>query len=250
MSDKDLITSYNETVGNLNEWDGYDCKICKNKGVVFVAVETEFGSNIIARKCVCEEIRATLKALKASGLVNVEDFSFEKYQTPEDWQKHIKEAGQAFVNDEAAHWFYIGGQTGAGKTHICTAITKHYIDKGYSCRYMPWRETAVKLKALANDRAYSEKIAPYKNARVLYIDDFLKCKSGTDPTPADVNLAFELLNYRLGESDKITVISSEFTIRKALEFDEATISRIYHKAGKYKLNIEKDMSKNYRLKEV
>lgn len=249
MSDSKMIERYNAAVGNLNERDGYDCRICRNKGVVFVPVKTAFGADVAARDCICKEIRSSLKELKASGLVNPEDFSFEKYQTPEDWQKHIRETAQAFVNDEAAHWFYISGQTGAGKTHICTAITKHYIDKGYNCRYMPWRDTAVKLKTLAGDKSYSEKITPYKDARVLYIDDFLKCKSGTDPTPADINLAFELLNYRLGDKDKITVISSEFTIRQALEFDEATISRIYHRAGRYKLNIEKDMSKNYRLKE-
>ena len=92
-------------------------------------------------------------------------------------------------------------------------------------------------------------INKYKNAKVLYIDDFLKVKKGEEPTPADINLAFEILNYRLLDPDKITVISSEKTLLDLLNYDEATMSRIFKAAGRYKINIEKDIKKNYRLKE-
>lgn len=33
-----------------------------------------------------------------------------------------------------------------------------------------------------------------------------------------------------------------------MDYDEATMSRIYQQTGKYKLNIGKDRGKNYRLR--
>mgnify|MGYP003290455081 CR=1 FL=1 len=177
------------------------------------------------------------------------DCSFDKFETPEEWQKVFKEKAQAFCKDDAARWFYVGGQSGAGKSHLCTAICAHYIKAGKDVRYMLWRDDAVKMKSAVNDfEQYQQLITPFKNVDVLYIDDFLKTQDGTEPTRADLNLAFELLNYRLLDKDKITIISSEFTINRALEFDEATVGRIYQQAGEYKINIDRDINKNYRLR--
>lgn len=242
----------NATEGHLNEQDGYNCDICKNKGFVYFLKESEYtGHNeITARECKCMQIRRTLRRAKESGLNNIlTDYTFAKYEAREDWQKNIKSKAQSFCDDEAAHWFYIGGQTGAGKSHICTAICAHYIKAGKNVRYMLWRDDAVKLKSVASDfEQYQKQIFGFKTVDVLYIDDFLKVKDGTEPTTADINLAFEILNYRLLDSDKITIISSEYTINKALAFDEATIGRIYQQAGDYKISIDRDINKNYRLK--
>lgn len=241
----------NRDTGNLHEQDGYDCTVCKNKGVVYFMKDTEFGYKCMTQKqCECMKIRRTLKRAKASGLNNIlTDYTFAKYEATEEWQKDIKSKAQEFCNNEAAQWFYIGGQTGAGKTHICTAICGHYIKSGKDCRYMLWRDDAVKLKQLVNDYTeYQRLIEEYKQVDVLYIDDLFKSQSGAEPTKADINIAFELLNNRLMDKGKITVISSEFSILDALQFDEATIGRIYQHTGQYKIEIPKDIRKNYRLK--
>lgn len=236
----------NEREGNLHEIDGYNCNLCKNKGYI-IELKNGYETHIV---CKCQKTRDTLKRARRSGLGNIlTDYTFDKFVATEKWQQTIKTTAQAFCNDEKAHWFYIGGQTGAGKTHICTAIAAHYIKKGRECRYMLWRDDAVKLKAAVNDfELYQSLIKPFKDVDVLYIDDFLKVMNGAEPTAADFNVAFELLNHRLHDSDKITVISSEFTINKALEFDEATIGRIYQLSGDYHINIERDRNKNYRLR--
>lgn len=135
-----------------------------------------------------------------------------------------------------------------GKTHLCTAIATDYIKKGYELRYMLWIDDSKMLKSLANDFAYQDKINIYKNVDVLYIDDFLKVKQGGEPTTADIVLAFEILNSRVMDDEKVTIISSEKTIDELLDYDEAMMSRIVQKCGRYKLNIGKDRSKNYRLK--
>ena len=103
------------------------------------------------------------------------------------------------------------------------------------------------MKAVVNDENYQEMISKYKDAQVLYIDDFFKVRNGEKPTTGDINLAFEIINHRLLEKDKITIISSEKTLDEIMDYDEATMSRIYQKAGSYKFNIGKDRSKNFRL---
>ena len=240
----------NNNPGNLYE-NEHNCEICKNKRLVYFVAKDEKGAEFMAaRECKCMATIRTLRRAKRSGLGNIlTDYTFAKYETPEDWQSAIKAKAQAFCKDDLAKWFYIGGQTGAGKTHLCTAICGHYIKKGLDCQYMLWRDDAAMLKAAVTDfEAYQKHIARFKDAPVLYIDDFWKTQDKSAPTQGDVNLAFEILNYRIMAEDKTTILSSEFTIAEALAFDEATIGRIYHRTGDYKINIDRDMGKNYRLK--
>lgn len=244
---KEKITAYNQTTGDLNTVDGYNCEKCKNKGHIMVVGENGYEAY---RPCKCQQVRATLRRAIKSGLGGViTEYTFEKFNATEDWQKHIKQTAQEFCKDDMAKWFYIGGQVGAGKSHICTAISAHYIKLGCDVKYMVWAEEAKRLKALVNDNTYQELINLYKNVEVLYIDDFLKVKYGETPTAADINLAFEIVNHRLLENDKITIISSEKRLDEIMEYDEATMSRIFQKTGKYKINIGKDSKKNYRLKD-
>lgn len=242
----------NENAGNLNEVDGYSCDKCKNKGVIYILKENTLAGRreMVQRPCECNAIRGSLMRAKASGLNNVlSDYTFAKYIVSEEWQESVKEKARMFCKDDSAHWYYIGGQSGSGKTHICTAIAGHYIKHGKNVRYMLWRDDAVKLKQAVNDyEEYQKIMEEFKRADVLYIDDLFKVQQGAQPTAADINLAFEIINCRLMDKEKITIISSEYTITQALQIDEATIGRIYQKAGIYKIDIPKDSKKNYRLR--
>lgn len=236
----------NDCVGNMNLRDGVECEKCKNKGLVFSIVNGELKS----RECSCMKKRRTLRRAFESGLNDVlSEYTFPKYIATEEWQIGIKDKAMLFCKDEDAKWFYIGGQSGIGKSHLCTAIAGYYIKHGKDVRYMLWRDDVVKLKQLSNDYGgYQELMQPFKDVDVLYIDDLFKSQSGAEPTRADINIAFEILDSRLRSKDKITIISSEFTIGDAMNFDEATIGRIYQKCGIYKIDIAKDKNKNYRLK--
>ena len=249
---EEQVKDYNNSIGNLNESDGYNCDKCHNKGFVSEKAQNEqFGYWYEKRiPCKCFKTRETLKRAKRSGLGNIiTDYTFEKYIVTDDWQKSLKEKAQRFCKDADAEWFFVGGQVGSGKTHICTAIAAHYIKAGYETQYMLWIEESKKLKALVTDyHEYQRVIEPYKDAPVLYIDDFLKTRQGELPTNADINLAFEILNHRLMCDGKITIISSEKTLGEMLEYDEATMSRIFMECGDYKNIIERDRNKNYRLR--
>lgn len=237
---------YNSTPGTLNEKDGYNCNICKNKG--YIAALDDNGG-MVMKKCKCQTIRYTLKRAKRSGLGDIiENCTFDKFIVTESWQTEIKEKALAFCNDNNAKCFYIGGQVGCGKTHICTAISGHYIKNGLDTKYMLWCDESKHLKAISNESVCQEEISKYKSVPVLYIDDFFKVQQGEKPSSADIKLAFEIINSRIIDKEKITIISSEKTLDEIIDYDEATMSRIYQMTGKYKLCISKDRNKNYRLK--
>ena len=242
------VDQYNQSKGNLNEIDGYNCTVCNNRGYI---AEISNGYDI-HRQCKCMVTRKVLTLARKSGLGDIiADFTFDKFIATEQWQIDNKAKAMNFCKDDEAKWFFIGGQVGSGKTHLCTAIASYYIKRGCDVRYMLWNEESKKLKATVNDlEDYQDLIRPLKEASVLYIDDFFKVQNGEAVTKGDVNVAFEILNHRLMAQDKITIISSEKTLAEMLEYDEAVMSRIWQKTGAYKINIGKDRAKNYRLKNI
>lgn len=242
---KNAVASYNNEQGNLTD---YDCSICNNKG--FVAFVDEINEIDVYKKCSCVEVRNSKKKIKQSGLESLLDTcTFEAFETTEPWQQALKEKAMEYLNINI-NWFFIGGQVGAGKTHLCTAICKGFLDKAIATRYMLWREEIVSLKANSmNEKQYLKLIDPLKNTEVLYIDDFFKTEAGKLPTTADVNIAFEILNHRYINPKLKTIISCEKTVDEILDIDEAVGSRIAEKSKGYKFNISKNRNKNYRLKD-
>jgi DNA replication protein DnaC len=244
---------FNESEGDRNQDDGYDCKICRNKGVIMDLVEEDGSLHRVSRECRCVATRNSIMRMRRSGLKNIiTEYTFDKFETGEEWQKTIKDAAVAYAK-EPQGWFFIGGQSGCGKTHICTAICREFLLNGKEVIYMLWRDDVVKVKGAVNDHeVYGDLIEKYKKAGVLYIDDLFKTGKGPDgatqrPTGADVNVAFEILNYRYN-SKMPTVISSECTIADLLDIDEALGGRIAETAKVFSL--KPDRSRNYRLKKA
>lgn len=225
---------------------GYDCPDCLNKGMTYIARNAE----IIAIECHCKANRQVVKRIEQSGLKDVLNaYTMDTYKTDAPWQKGIKQKAFDFISDNDGKWFFIGGQVGCGKTHICTAIVANMMNSGKTARYMLWRDEVVQLKACVNDdREYYRIMNPLKTIDVLYIDDFFQTPQGGQPTQGDINVAFELLNYRYNNRDLVTLISSEKTVDDILSIDEAVGSRIYERTKDYCIVIGKDQSKNYRLK--
>lgn len=257
---KSMCELHNKREGYLHLEDGYHCPICKNRGFIHVAEKTEFGYwTEINQFCECQKMRKTIRQMKKSGLESIiSKYTMQAYKTVEPWQKQIHDKANRFVeqrlhNTMSDDWFYIGGVSGSGKTHICTAICRELLLQGLSVRYMLWRDEAVKLKAnLTNYAEYDSMMGELKNVDVLYIDDLFKSgyadAGKQQPTPADINLAFELLNYRYNNPKLITILSSECTTSDLLKIDVAIGGRISERARAYTINLTGD--KNYRTKEV
>ena len=238
------IDVLNEMEGSLT---GYDCKKCRNKGGIYYEKD---GCEYF-RVCECMKIRESLRRIERSGLGRLLGrYTFRDYLTTEPFQRSIKTGAQDFLTDCEENWFFIGGQVGCGKTHICTAIVGELLNQGREAQYMNWRDEVTRIKANANTADYCKLLKPFKTAEVLYIDDLFKTERTKNPTTADINIAFELFNYRYINRGLITVISSEKTINELIDVDEAVGSRIHEMSVKYCFSISPDRSKNYRLKSV
>lgn len=238
------VNRYNEEVGTLQ---GNDCPICKNKGYVMI-LDDEY---TVLKKCECLETRRSKKLIEKSGLKQlIQEYTLEKFSTNETWQRVIKDKAQEFVHDIQPHWFFIGGQVGAGKTHICTAIVNELMQQGHEALYMLWRDEIMKLKAnVMEGSEYAQTIHAFKTKKVLYIDDLFKSERGKQPTTSDINIAFEILNARYNNPELITILSSEKILKEILGIDEAIGSRIFQRSGSYILELNKNPKMNMRLRE-
>jgi DNA replication protein DnaC len=249
------VDGLNAAEGNRNEEDGYNCTICKNKGFVAKLVEYPGGSvSHCFADCKCVEIRNSIMRMKRSGLKDIiSDYTFDKFHDAEPWQKSVKAAAMEYAKHPEG-WFFLGGQSGAGKTHLCTAICREFLLSGRSVVYMLWRDEIVKIKgALTDSDEYGRLIDKFKNADVLYIDDLFKTGRAADgsapkPTAGDINAAFEIINYRYNNPALLTIISSELSEDELIDIDEAIGGRIFERSKS--ITIAKNRNRNYRIRKA
>ena len=247
------VDSFNTSYGTRNEEDGHECKLCRNKAIIAHLEDRPDGSfRMVYTSCKCEEIRRSIMRMKRSGLKDIiKDYTFDKFIASEPWQKSIKEAAMEYAKDPHG-WFFLGGQSGAGKTHLCTAICREFLLEGKRVMYMLWRDEIVKIKSAAMDsEELTNILQKYKTTDVLYIDDLFKTGKDKDnsiqkPTVADINYAFEIINYRYNNPSLLTIISSELTEDELLDIDEAIGGRIYERSKSF--TIAKNRDRNYRIK--
>lgn len=240
---KNKVDTYNASVGE-DDGTGIQCDICKNRGVL--ALISDAGT-FATKPCKCRGTRITTKRLIQQGIFKRSQSStLESFLTDTPLRKTLHKTVMDFLEDPDFHWLMMCGQSGAGKTHLCTAaFTRLSYDRGLDGRYFLWNSDGRKTKAAAvegNERV----IDGYKKCPLLYIDDLFKCRRGVEPSDADLRLAFEILDYR-SENKLITIISSELDFSQLLMLDEALASRIKQMCGPYLANISRDTSKNYRF---
>ena len=261
------VEQYNATPGNLNKdhtdvngklipGDGIDCPLCRNRGNTYVMLVDGTGdAQMYYKPCECLLRRSAVRRLRESGLEKaVKRCTFDAFKDNEPWQVRMKDTAMSYVREGAGEgkWLYVGGQSGSGKSMLCTAVAGELL-KRCNLRYMVWPQEARRLKAMVNDaEGYAQEITALQTVEALYIDDFWKPAFRTDggdalATAADVRLAFDILNARY-INDRPTIISSEWFSSELAEIDEAIAGRIVESAGEYVLDIGRDASRNWRMK--
>ncbi len=238
----------NAIVGNLT---GIDCPKCRNTGRI--AHPRENG-NVVVEECSCMKTRRCIWKMEKSGLKDIiREYTFEKFKATAQWQEKAKEIAAGYAKTPDA-WFLICGQSGSGKTHLCTAICRKLLLAGKQVVYMSWRQDVAEIKAASLDsESRAKQMAELKTAEYLYIDDLYKMGAAVDgsikPTSSDVSIAFEIINHRY--INKLpTIVSSELMPAELLAIDEATGGRIIERAKGNTVAISKDTAKNYRLNGV
>ena len=238
----------NSTTGDLT---GYDCPKCLNRGNI--ATPKDDGG-VSFRECDCMKVRRCVWEMERSGLKNIiKEKTFDAYIATEEWQKVIKSGAMTYAEDPSG-WLLFCGQPGSGKTHLCTAVCRCRLLAGDEVRYMPWRDKIAEIKAMSLDNERrAEILQGFKTAQILYIDDLYKVGRAGDgssnPTGADIGLAFEIINYRY-INHLHTIVSTEKSPQELVEIDEATGSRIIEMAGCNVYSVSRDAKKNYRLRGV
>lgn len=234
------INIYNESEGDLNI-DGIDCTLCKNKGYV---MKNKDGYKTLY-PCNCMIGRRSKLLIQKSGLGKLLAlYTMDTYQCSRSWQYDIKKLAMKYADDYKNKWFYIGGQVGCGKTHICTAMVSILIDKGVEIKYMVWKDEIKKIRMASFDDHPIDMIEKWKRVPILYIDDFFQ--SDSKPHTNEIDLAWEILNYRYN-NHLSTIISTEYDIDVILSINEAVGSRIAEMTKGYCINISRDVTKNLRL---
>ena len=220
---------------------GIDCPICGNTGRIIRCGPGPIEFHVF--ECSCMKKRRSIRSLKSGGMLDMaERYTMDSFQANTSQRRTIKQIAERYIQSDTG-WFFISGQSGSGKTHICTAICSRLIDKR-NCEiyFMPWRDESTILKAKINNAEwYEEKTKKLKSVKVLYIDDLFK--GGT--SEADIRLAFEILNARYNNISLRTIISCEMDIQKILEIDEATGGRIYERSRGFMVEAPKE---NWRLR--
>lgn len=242
----------NEKEGHLK--DGVDCPICKNKGFIMLLKDNGY---ITSKDCECMQKRKINRRIEESGLADLfSRYTFETFKTDETHHKYIKDSALKYLKtfkhvnalgNEHNDWFVISGQVGSGKSHICTSISKWFIEHGYDFKYLAYAQDVPRITKRM-DSGYidvkekaEEEFDRLKNVQVLYIDDYLKSIVS--------NKIFELINHRYSNNKLITIISTEYYEQEQRKIDEAVSSRIYERANGHWVNIAKAQNKNYRFKD-
>ena len=266
---QEKVDRYNATPGKLKDGyttnnihgnnqpvagDGYDCPLCMNRGDTLELVERNGAFYEVAHECRCMTIRRSIWRMKSSGLEkSIKEYTFKRFNIGESWQQMMYDMAGRYISEgvKDGRWLFLGGQPGCGKTHICTAIAGRLLYER-PLLYVVWPQISKKLKALVTEAdEYALEIGKVETIDVLYIDDLFKPVSGDNgeklpPTPADVKLAFEIINYRY--INKLpTIISCEWQIGELADIDEATGSRIAERSRDYCMSIGRDKARNYRL---
>ena len=218
-----------------------NCTKCNNTGWI---IYTDKDGYETAKQCDCVKQRQSLTRLERSGLSGLLDkYTFDRYIAKYDFQKGLLTKAKNYLN-EKDKWFVVLGQSGSGKSMICTAICGELLKQGHEVRFMSWLTESVKLKQNVNNpEIYEPLIEDYKNCEILYIDDFFK---NEQLSSADLRIANEIINFRC-VANKRTILSSERLVKDLIEIDQAIIGRIIEMAEEYVTEII-GAEKNYRLR--
>jgi DNA replication protein DnaC len=183
----------------------------------------------------------------------LDKYTFDNFTTDKEWQKDMLAKARAFRTQNKVHCFFIGGNSGAGKTHLCSALAIDYLRHGSEVKYILWRKELREIRRKIFDEGNEGYLDYLKNVDVLYLDDFFKSVKAVDdpfqrPTQADANLAFEIISERL-DRDRITIISTECTLDELIAIDEAMGSRIRRGSEGFATVVRRDRKNNYRMRE-
>ena len=231
--EKEIVELYNDNVGDK---EYLQCDKCKNRGDY---LEIRNGVHYYI-KCECVKSYYNKQRIENIGVDTTK--TLDNFITKEPYQKQMLTACKDFLTNDK-QTLMLSGQVGCGKTHAGGGTLLEFIKQGASGKYMKWKQDVIKLKRVMFEDSYDKLIEPYLNADVLYIDDLLKTTKGAEPTSADADIIYKIIDYRNANKKK-TIISCELYLDEIEEIDEAVASRIGENS--MQVNVKRDKKRDYR----
>lgn len=240
--DRMMLDFNNSRQGGMSE---VDCEKCKNRGYIYYLNDDGF---MVARECTCMPERRYIRMMEASGLGSLyKKYTFDAYMANTDFRKTCKVLAMRYAGDASNAWMIFSGQSGVGKTHLCTAICSSLAKRGRQILYVQWSRVLAKLQQTKFKEAEQDQhLDELLSADVLYIDDFLKTPNNAAPSEDALRYALEVINSRY-VADKKTILSTEYMLQEILRFDEALGGRIAEKSAGMRIQVNRGENRNYRL---
>jgi len=224
------------------------CNLCNDTG--FIPYRDKDGHEIY-KLCKCREMAKVQKIWESSGIsINDIEKSFKNFEPWNNEVRDMKDKATDYyrmfekIRADRCNSIMFCGNPGCGKTHLSLALANNLLKKkGIAVVYMSYRDIVTSLKQnIIDEDYYKNTLNKYQRAEVLLIDDLYKGKI----SESDINIMFELINYRYLHRLPL-IISTEYTLGKILQVDEAVGSRLYEMSKGYVMEI-KGTHNNYRLR--
>lgn len=221
----------------------YNCKLCRDSGAVD------------GKPCICYNALKLKRSYNASNLSqlmdsqNFDNFNYDLYSDKEldrehplynpflkslrDYMRQVVALLKDFIDADTQRGAYIYGNTGVGKTYLCSSVCKYAIERGLSVLYYSMNNYLEICQNYRFDKTgdFKETYEAYKSlfeTDLLILDDL-----GTEVGGKFVNSElFSIINERLAAGKKM-LISSNINPKGISEhFGERIASRIL---GEYSL---------------
>ena len=236
----------------------YNCDICKDQ--LFVETDNEHWhitkfdiaqqKDVNMVKCQCLLDKEFTALMNASGIYKkAHDYTMNRFETRFDWQKELKDKALEFIK-EPTECFLLLGQSGIGKSHLCTALMRGMaMVNGLKPQYLIWERLVSKMKDDYN-KISKEELDQLYRVEVLYLDDFLKT---VDNNIKSINMnavsyARDIINQRYNRGN-ITIISSEWSLSELRSVDHSMAGRLMEMATpKYIVDMTGKEERDIRFK--
>lgn len=224
-----------------------DCPKCKNKGYI---VGIDGAGNEYMEDCECKQKRENMEALNHSEYsALLRRCTFERFTLKEDWQREVLSRCKDWTKQTRFPLLYLGGKTGAGKTHLAVASFRIAVMRGNHGQFVSWRTMSRDLKMNMTSPEYERRIREMKYVPLLLIDDLFWAVKGGIPSDEDFRLAKEIIDARFYNKRK-TIITSNFTPKGMYTLSEEMSGRINEFSGgtkNFSLTFKGEYE-NYRFK--
>lgn len=204
--------------------------------------------NTFIKYCDCAQGQEIETITKSSGFTeSMLEKTVKSYKTEFDMQKEAKTNVINYLKDfndtkKIDKGFMFMGQSGAGKTHLASAICSHFIKNGITTRLMSYAKDIYGLKFNQGDEGYNKILDSFLNPKVILIDDLFQ----GEPTKSEISIIWKIIDERI-KHNKVTIVTTEKTFEELSDISGSLTGRLIEMSSPNIIDFTRDSTLNYRI---